>query len=764
MVDSATLGYLEILGFGLVVSIILLFVFCILRPKVPDVYEHRALLNTWQCYDDYNGARVGVVLPRPDGSFLGWLKPIFSVSEEEVIRKVGLDAAIFLRYLWTCFRIVVIISLFATFLLMPVYGTGSNKGKLVEKEIDGENRTVPLVEGLKVISLANVPEKDGRLWATVVMEFIVAAVVIYFMSIDYSKFANLRREYLISETPANYAIVVYDVPEAERSEVAIRDRFEMLVPGQVSEVILIKQCTSARKLQKKLDTAVMKRELAEYIKETKGESPETRPGFCGCLMCHKPKVDALEYWKGEQNRLASDIIELGSTEKHCPSAIVLFSNKRAAALLTQANIATSATNWSVERAPHPEGVNWPAFAVPGYQAEVRAFLVFVFVILFTTFWTIPAAFIAGLFSIQGMVDNDAFSWASFLLDLSPAVTALIDSVLPAVVMSVLISLIPPLFRFVVGKERISSLAVVERKTRDYFYFFTLYGSFFIIVLGQAVLMDLEGIADDPVQLVDALARNVPGSGLFFGTFILVQALIPLPLQLSGVVRVIVRWIMLKLAKTERQKRKARSGGSLFQFFRYFGQAMLVMFLCVMFSSLNPIVPISGVLYFGLALMAFRYMLCFTTHAPWEGGGELFTGSYWGTMFGLMLKQLVTILVLGLKEAPGPAIVCVIPLVITFGLTFVVAKRYKTISDHGSLYDLFDSASKHNEVPSQYKVVYEQPSGHQEEYENLNGLEEIKGVYPEVQYDDLDPLDGVHSEHHDANVGYVPDRAADRAEV
>lgn len=762
MIDSATYGYLQVLGFGLVVTVILILIFSIMRRKVPDVYDHRALLNTWQYYDDYNGSRVGVVLPRSGPSFFGWIKPVFSVTEEEIVRKVGLEAAMFLRYLRTCFHLVVIFSLFGTLMLMPVYGTGTEKlgTKLIEVTEDGvkKNITVPFVQGLKIISLANVSAGDSRVWATVIMEYIVAVVLIYFMYVDFSKFADLRREYRTSENPVNYSVVVYDIPEMDQSEADIRKRFELLVPGQVAHVILVRKCTAAAKFQKKLDVAVTKRELAEYIKETKGESPETRPGICGCLMCHKPKVDALEYWTREQDRLAGDIIELGSSEEGCAAAIVLFTNKRATALLAQANIATDATSWVVERAPHPEGVNWKAFTVPGYQVELRTLAIFVSIFFFTLFWSIPAVAISGLFSIQGLVDSPAFKWADFVLTLNPALVALIDSVLPAVVMSVLISLIPIFFRFLVSFERISSLAIVERKTRDYFYFFTLYGSFFVIVLGAAVTQDLQKVIDDPVELVRALARGIPGTGLFFATFILVLCLIPIPLQMSGLVRVIVRCILLKLAKTERQKRKARSGGSLFQFYRYSGQAMLVMFLAVMYSSLNPIVPISAVIYFGLALMTFRYMLCFTTYSPWEGGGELFLGSYWGTMIGLGLKQLVTVLVLALKESIAPAILCLIPLLFTIGFSMLLAKRFKEVAMHGSLYDMISSGTKLDEIPSRYKSVYEQPAGHEEEYENLNGVAEVKDVYPEVQYDELP------SEHHDSNVGYVPDRAAVRDEV
>lgn len=755
-VDSTTYAYLQALGIGVVVSLILFLVFCILRPKVPDVFYHRRLLNTWKEYDDFNGTRVGLTEPPLQDSFFGWLTPVISTTEEEIVRKIGLDAAMFLRYLKTSLFMLSILGLFSVVILMPVYGTGDNKNLPSDNE--------QFVEGLRVISLANVPDRDGRLWATVIAEFVVTAVVLFFMFRDYREYARLRREYRISENPVNYALAVLDIPPECRTEAAIRDRFELVVPGQIAEVILVKQCGKAFKLEKNLNKAVANREKAEYIKAVKGETPQTRPGCCGCLMCHKPKVDALEHWQSEQDRLSKELLEEGSLARQTPGAIIVLSNKRAAALLAQANVATRASQWNIDRAAEPEAIHWPAFGVPGYQAEVRSLAVLIFMIVFTLFWTIPAFAIASLASLEDLSKISAFSWLDSLTDLSPAVVSLIEGVLPVVVLAVIISLIPVVFRLVVGQERLVSKAIIERKTRDYFYMFTVYGSFFVIVLGSTVLRDLDGIIDDPTSIVDALATGVPGQGVFFATFIVLKTFIPLPLALSGIVRCIMRWIFLKLAKTERAKRGARSKGSLFPYFRHFGSAMLIMFLALTYSAMSPIVPISGLVYFCFANLTYRYQILYSSHTPWDGGGELYPGAFWGTIVGLIIQQLVVIGVLGLKKGIAEAIVTAIPFVLTILLPIGFTRRYSRIAKDGSLYDMFEDSSKLDEIPAQYNGVYENPAGKVIDFVNLNGIEEIKDVYSDVGYDLSDNNDGLHSEHPDEDVGYVPDRAANREDV
>eukprot|EP00178_Gracilaria_changii_P001940 TRINITY_DN1284_c0_g1_i1.p1 TRINITY_DN1284_c0_g1~~TRINITY_DN1284_c0_g1_i1.p1 ORF type:complete len:758 (+),score=117.59 TRINITY_DN1284_c0_g1_i1:13373-15646(+) len=754
--DSETGGFLMGLGIAAAVAIVLTLVFSILRPKVPDVYYHRRLLNTLKPYDDYNAQRVGLTHPPPSDSFFGWITPLFVTPEAEVARKIGLDAAMFLRFLRTCLIILSIVGTFSVVVLMPVFGTGRINDTLTDP--DDPDR----VSGLKIVSLANVPPSNGRLWVVTVTEFIVAAVVIYFMRRDYKAYADYRREYRNSETPVNYALAVLDIPEDCRNEQAIRRRFELVVPGQISEVVIMKQCAKAAKLKTKLETAVTKREIAEYVKSVKGVSPQFRPGFCGCAMCHKPKVDALDYWQEEQDKLSKQLLDAGNDAAITPSAILVLSNKRAASVLAQANVATSATAWNISRAGEPNNINWAAFSVPSYQAEIRSIAVAAFVFVFTLFWTIPATAIAGLFSLEKLSKVDGFEWTSKIRERSERLSQLVEGLLPVVVMSVLISLIPTLFRFVVSQERVVSYSIVERKTRDYFYCFTVYGSFFVIILGSAFLQDLAGIIDDPVQIIDSLASGVPGNGIFFATFIVWQALVQLPLLISGVVRVILRFILMKISKTERQQRKARTGGGLFQFFRYSGHAMLIMFLSLMFTSFSPLVPLCGIVYFGIAFLGFKYMLLFSCYQPWEGGGDMYPGAYWGTFIGLILKQVVVIAVLGLKRGPAQAIVCIIPTIATIILSMIIAKRYERISEHGSLHDMFENSSKLDEIPSLYHGLYRQPGAAVPEFANLNGIERATDTYEAPDYGT--ESDGIESEHPNEQIGYVPDRAAKREEV
>lgn len=728
--DQKAIAFIVIFAVSLAIGVILLLLLSVLRTRIPNVFQLRALLSTWDTYVNYNGSRVGVIEPVPDGSFFGWVKPMFTVPEDEVLCKIGLDAVMFFRFIRTAFYISALISIFGVVILMPVYGTGD-----LHKKDDN-------IDPLHVVSLANLGPRNSRFWATVVAEVFTTAVVVVFMARDLKHFANLRRQYRISDNPANYAILVYDIPKNSQSESAIRERFKCLVPEQVLSVLLIRNPLPSLKLIKKLDTAVRKRETAEYDSANKNKEMMMRPGLCGSLMFFRPKVNANEYWVDEQERITEKLREQTTIAEPTPAAIVVLKNKHAASLLFQVNSRTNATNWHVERAPEPQAVHWPTFRISGYQAEIRTIAVAVFIFFFTLMWTGPSLFIIELSKVLGSVEGTDFTliekgeidigWNDFLL-------AFIEVWLPSFILSSMLKVVPNLFKFVVGFERISSLPHIEAKTRDYFYIFTIYGSFFVILIGASLLYNEDVRRGNFTSIIDKLALAVSRISVNFAGFIVVHSLVPFLLTLSGVSRVVIRWIKLNcFAKTERSRRRARSGGSTFSYLQHYALGMLIFFLCLAFSSFAPLVPIFATLHFGLSYVCFRYVIMYMTYNSWDGGGELFPGTYWGTMLALILKQVITIFVLALKQEAVQSAICIIPLIVTLCFTFILSHRYERVAKYGSIIDLYEEEKsktdqdKLDELLERYKTVYQQPAGMVKSYENLNGIKDNTVMYSKAE--------------------------------
>lgn len=758
MVDGNTIGLLYVVGIGLAVGAIVLLIFTCVRPRLPQVYQFRRLLNRYRTYNNFNGARVGFPSKRPEPGILGWLGPALATKEDEIVRRIGLDAAMFLRFIGSQLKSFAIIALVCCVVLWPAYATAGNKDLPVLANGDPDPK---FVEGLQVLSLSNVPVGDSRLWATLIVEYVICAVFLFFLQRDYSKYAEYRRTYRTSENPSNYAVAVFDIPSGMNTEEAVRERFELMVPGQVSEVVLARKAKKGMKAEKVLAKIVSKKERAEYLRANGNGEPMTRPGTCGACMCWKAKVPAVDYFTSEQARLESEILNEGRNAGNANSAIVVFTNKRAASLIAQANQGSNANEWIVHRAGEPEAVHWPAFHIPGYQAVWRGLAVLAFVLFMTFFWIIPATVIMSLANLSSLSKVPGFSWAEGVRELSPAIVGLIENALPALILSIFFALIPTFFRLAVSQTRLHSLHIIDSKTRNYFYFFTIFASFVFIVFSGSASTNLQAMRDDPSQIPTLLAAAVPRNGIFFASFVMLKTFIPLFILLLNPGRIIVRWIKLKLAKTERERRGAEETGSVFQYFKFYGNAMMMSLLGLTYSTLAPVVTLAVFVFYCLSFAVFKHNIVFASHRKWDGGGWDYPGAFYSVIASLVIKQLTMIGVIGLYESPVQSVLAIFPVIATVLMGIWCHKRYSRVALHGSLHDQYSDGAKTDEIPLRYHGLYRHPGVSVKPYQNLSGMEDPRDVYPDENEDGFESDAHLKSEHQDTSVGYVPDRVGGR---
>ncbi len=242
-----------------------------------------------------------------------------------------------------------------------------------------------------------------------------------------------------------------------------------------------------------------------------------------------------------------------------------------------------------------------------------------------------------------------------------------------------------------------------------------------------------------------------------------KTFIPLGVLLLNPARLIVRGILLKMAKTERERRKAEETSSMFIYFNMYGQSMLMSLLGITYSTLAPIVTLCVLVFFCIAYAVFKHNIIYATHRKWDGGGWDYPGAFYSVISALIIKQLTMVGVFGLFEGPAQAIIAVLPAVFTTLFAMWAHRRYNRVSLHGSLHEQYSKSAKLDEIPHRYLGLYRQPGTSVPEYRNLSGMEAVDDVYAtEVgSMDDSDVL--VKSEHPDSTVGFVPDRAANRAD-
>lgn len=244
--DSQTMGlYLNIIV-GLPIVLVCLFAFDPLRRMVPSVFETRRKLHDAGEPLDYYGHRV-TTPPSPSYKFLGWLAPTLRLDLETVADTHGLDTALFLRYHRFMIALFTVFCL-PTIILAPTYYTAGGSAKGVNK-----------------FSISNISvSAKGRFWIALFVEYFIVGFVCYFVHHHFTLYCRDRRRYRAARHPANYAILVQDVPQDARTASGVKDYWDLVFPGQIASVFYVHDARKLEKFKASFWDAVAKREAAEW--------------------------------------------------------------------------------------------------------------------------------------------------------------------------------------------------------------------------------------------------------------------------------------------------------------------------------------------------------------------------------------------------------------------------------------------------------------------------------------------------------------------
>ena len=242
----------------------------------------------------------------------------------------------FLRFMRSLLYAFFIASLLLCGVLWPVYGT-TNKKEL-------PRRNAPNTKSLSILALANALIGASRLWAAFIFEYVLASMFVYFLYRDYAVSSGYQSAFRSAQNPDNYSVIVHDIPTEHTNETHLRERFELMFPVLLHNLITTRRVRKGLKTATKLDKIVVRREQFE-LQQAQGGNKEPTTLFGGFW---KPKVNAPQYLTEEQARL-DDIIR--AEYKNAPNATssnIVFSNMRAASIVAQANQGANAGHWLVQ--------------------------------------------------------------------------------------------------------------------------------------------------------------------------------------------------------------------------------------------------------------------------------------------------------------------------------------------------------------------------------------------------------------------------------
>ena len=228
--------------------------------------------------------------PRISDSIFGWVSPLIHTKEPVLVEKIGLDAAVFLRFLRMMRWLFSSIAALTCAVLIPV-NVSYNLRNVESKDRD-------------VLSMLTIRDVSGNLlFVHVAMSYVICGVVIVFVWFNWRKVVQLRTQWFRSPeyVQSFYArtLMVNSVPKKYQSDEGIRAIFESVqVPYPTTSVHVGRRVGKLPELIEFHNETVKELEavLVEYLKD--GKIGKRRPTKrLGGFMCFGgQKVDAIDYY------------------------------------------------------------------------------------------------------------------------------------------------------------------------------------------------------------------------------------------------------------------------------------------------------------------------------------------------------------------------------------------------------------------------------------------------------------------------------------
>jgi calcium permeable stress-gated cation channel len=397
------------------------------------------------------------------------------------------------------------------------------------------------------------------------------------------------------------------------------------------------------------------------------------PGWLPGLPLLNKKVDTIYWCRGELARLN---MEIEMDQKHperfplMSSAFIQFNHQLAAHMASQAvthHIPRHMAPRTVEISPND--VLWDNMSISWLEAWIRLGGVIVFVIALVILFAFPVAWTASLAQISSLADK--YSWLHWLNRIPQKVLQAVAGVLPALVLTLLLAIVPPLFNHLAHLSG-AQTGMQQQKYVQNFYFAFLFVQVFLVVSISGGAFAALSSAENITAIPDTLATQLPKAANYFFSYMILQALSTSSGTLLQLTTLIFWFVLPKLFDSTARKKWARntnlpsvSWGTYFPVYTNFACIALI------YSIVAPWIIVFAIITFTLLWIANRYNMLYVSRFQLDTGGLLYPTAINQTFTGLYVMELCLVGLFFLVQDAAGQPACVpqaIIMIVSIGLT------------------------------------------------------------------------------------------------
>jgi hypothetical protein len=353
-------------------------------------------------------------------------------------------------------------------------------------------------------------------------------------------YINLRQAYLLtpwnSSRISSRTVLFTSVPRRELDEDNIRKTFD-----SVKRVWIINSFSSANDLVEKrdstvnaLESALVKAAQRAVTKSNKDRSSLSKAAYLvgstgrpttQSVPVFGKKDDAIEWNKQRLIEIEKRLdatrngLQNGDGTKTGAMFVEFETMSAAQAAMQMTSFQAPLVMTSRCIATVPKAIVWENISIPAWQLILRRIAATAFIVALTVFWSIPTSFVGVLSNISDIADK--VSWLHWINNLPSPVLGAIEGLLPSLLLSYLVSLIPMICRYVARLGGEVTTAQIELKTQEWYFIFQVIQVFFVTTFSSGATAVVADLINDPKLAPELLAKNLPRASNFYLSYFII---------------------------------------------------------------------------------------------------------------------------------------------------------------------------------------------------------------------------------------------------
>lgn len=568
-----------------------------------------------------------------------------TAKEPLLVEKIGLDAALFLRFLRMTRNLFIVLSIAICVVTIPI-NIVQSKATL--------SSDAPDDNGPDILSIINL--SFPYLWVHVGMAYAMTFYTMWVLWSNYRDVVSLRWDYFRSEDYQRSlharTLIMTHVPQHFQSDegmAALINDYKM--PYQPSQGQIGRGVGELPKLIEEHEQCVRKLEhhLARYLKNP-NSLPSTRPtervgGMCGS------SVDAIDWYTARIEQLEREIAiarETIDSNKATNYGFVSFPAVPYAHAVAKRIGSRRHRGLDCGLAPMPADIKWSNLEKSRSELRAARGVVGGVFILFCIVWTVPLALISILANTKFL----STIWPAFnkFIGQNDQLNGLLQGYLAPVVLSLITAFILPWFFKQLSKwQGTTTKSELERSVMAKMYLFQVLNTFVILTIYTAVIKFAINIACNVSTARSAsdvwdIVRKQHIINKFSDSFIQASNFWINQTTLRGVTVLfdLAQLIALSLGlfrsaflSTTPRETRDWSKPPDFEFALYYSSHLFQATVTICYAVVAPlIIPFTAV-YFAMSCVVYKYLLMYVYTTKIETGGMT-----WRLLFNRLLFALI----------------------------------------------------------------------------------------------------------------------------